>query len=262
MNELDLGRWDWLLLSVALATLASLVQWLLTQSTARAPTRVMVALKRIALSPWVTEPLRLIYAVGLPAALLFGQGALTTRGLGLKPLPLFSLDTDGSAWAGGQWADWARDLGWTALVVLITFVLIWLGDRAARQGASPGKRSWHDPGISLREAVYHQAHWAFYREPFVVLRGVAAGSWLGVIPVALEALLSPMLWEGMRGQDTEYARRVVLRGGIYVATTLVFLQTQNLWIAIAADMVLGWLVLPIPLVETADAADTLTLTPA
>lgn len=252
MNELGFGRWDWLLFSVVLGTLASLLRWLISFSAARSRTQVLLLLQQVVDSPWVTQPLRLAYAVGIPAALLFWERALTTRGLGLKPFPDLAAGMDAPALSGGQWTEWAHDLGWAALVASVTFLLVWIGDRAARQGAPPAQRSHRDLWISLREAVYYQAHWAFYREPFVVLWGLSTGSWLGALPVALEAVLSPMLWEGMRG-DTDYARRVVLRCGLYAATTLVFLQTQNLWVAVAVDILLGWLLVPHPLVDVVPA---------
>jgi hypothetical protein len=253
MDGLELGRWDWLLLSITLGTLGALLHWVMIQTTRRSQTRWAATLASVVQSPWVIQPLRLTYGVGLPAAMLFWQRALTTRGMGLKPLPTFSVETVVPAWAGAQWSDWVRDLGWGALVVSATCLLVLYGDRVARQGAAPQKRARHDLWLSLREGIYHQVHWAFYREPFVVLRGLAAGSWLGALPVALEALLSPLLWEGMRGKETHYARSVVLRCGIYAATTLVFLQTQNLWMAIAADTVLGWVLLPLPAIDASPA---------
>ncbi len=261
MNGMDVGRWDWLLLSVAVATLASLAYWLLAYTAAhpRVPAAVAVV-KRVVDSPWITQPLRLAYAVGLPAVLLFSLGALTTRGLGLKPLPTFSPLDDLAGWSAVQWTEWAGDIGWAVLVSAITFLLVGFGDRVARQGAPVERRSRHDLAISLREAVYYQVHWAFYRESFVVMWGMRAGSWLGALPVALEALLNPMLWERMRGDDRVYARQVVVRGGLYAATTLIFLQTQNLWVALVADAALGWILLPVPLAAPVPApADTPTI---
>jgi len=93
--------------------------------------------------------------------------------------------------------------------------------------------------VALREAIYHQAHWAFYREPFVLLLGVGLGTWAGLIPVAAEALVNPARWTDL--QSPARGRDLLIRVGLAVLSALLFIQTQNIWLAILADTGLLWL---------------------
>lgn len=261
MDDLGFRRGDWLLLSVALATLASLLHWRVLHRAKNTQDKTAVFLARLIENPWFIQPLRLCYAIGIPAALLFWQHALTARGLGLQPFPDFSPSFDIPSWAAGQWIDWLRDLGWGAAVASITGLLVLFGNYVASKNTPVRLDHRHDLGISLREGVYHQAHWAFYREPFVIAYGFPLGCWLGALPVIVEALLNPICWESIQSKDITYARHVVVRSGIYVATNMVFLKAQNLWIALLVDVLLAWLLLPAPFTapENTRSGQTLSL---
>ena len=244
-----LGRWDWLLVSVALATLGSLIRWLVKRQITAGPTLAVGAwqtLESLLSAPLLVHTLRVIYAVGLPAAALFGHRALSAKGLGLKPLPTIHAELiAGSNLSLPGWADWARDLGTTAAIAAALWLLITLGERAAcRWATSPTSRSAARPLVALREAVIHQAHWAFYREPFTFAWGSALGPWLGALPVLIEMLISPLFWERLHQGDPQARRAILVRAGIYVASTLIILETHNLWMALAMDLLLGWLTAP------------------
>ncbi len=246
MTQVRLGRWDWLLVSVALNTLAALVHWVVAQRASSArETSLWRAVRDALESPWLAQPIRLIYGVGLPAAVLFWQRALTTHGLGLQGLPGARDGIGAATTTLARWHDWARDIGWAVAIGAVTGLVIFLGDRAAeRYRATELPPQRHDPATSLREAVYHQVHWAFYREPFVILYGVGLGSWLGALPVLLETLLNPLLWETVHTGGPHHTRAVLVRGALFVAGVMTYLKTGNLWVAIAMDMLLGWALLP------------------
>jgi hypothetical protein len=244
-----LGRWDWLLVSIALATLASLTRWIVDRqvaSGATVATQAWQLLERLLCAPWLVHTLRVIYAVGLPAAALLGHRALSATGLGLKPLPTTGTELVGvTNLSLPSWADWVSDLGTTATVAAGAWLLITLGERAARRWSTPdASRPPHSPFAALREAVIHQAHWAFYREPFIFTWGPVLGPWLGALPVLVEMLISPLFWERLHRGGGQARRAVLIRAGIFVASTLIILQTQNLWMALALDCVLGWLTAP------------------
>ncbi|MGC9522173.1 MAG: hypothetical protein ACP5HG_09895 [Anaerolineae bacterium] len=246
MSGVRLGRWDWLLASVALNTLAALVHWVVVQqaSSPHEP-RVWQALRDLLESPWFAQPLRLLYGVGLPAAVLFWQRGLTTHGLGLQGLPGARDGVGDTNTPAVRWHDWAGDIGWAVAIGAVTGLVVVLGDLAARRsGRTPPGRQRHDLGTSLREAVYYQVHWAFYREPFVVLQGATVGSWVGALPVLVEALLNPALWETVHAGEPRNTRAVLIRGALFVAGVLIYLKTSNLWVAIVVDMLLGWALLP------------------
>jgi hypothetical protein len=244
MTSPALSRWDWLLASVTLGTLGSLIHWALLFSFRRRSEELKDFPRDLLTSPWIIHPLRLIYAVGIPAAAFLWQRTLTTRGLGLQPLPGILIRQDTSLASESLWRDWARDLGWTIIVAVSTTLLVAIGDHSAQRLSAPHPKRRRNLGVALREAVYHQVHWAFYREPFVINWGMASGSWLGALLVVGETLLNPMVWQGVRNQGETYARTLLVRAGLLVASTLLYLQTQNLWLGIVMDALLGWILLP------------------
>jgi hypothetical protein len=216
-------RWIWLIGSVGVAMSAAILQWILERWPQR-PSDDAPHARDVAARAWLVQPLRLLYAVGIPAAALLWRGTLTSRGLGLHP--------PGSA------TDWMQDLGWGAAIVALTGGALLLGDLQARRLTERTPSTHHNLGVALREAVYHEAHWAFYREPFVLLWGAGPGAWAGLIPVALEALANPARWTDM--QRPHRGRDLVVRAGVAVASAMLYIQTQNLWLALGADALLGW----------------------
>ena len=233
-----LERWVWLNVSLVIALLASALRWFLErphllERLTNAPPTLQRPVWEI---PWIIQPLRLLYAVGIPAAALLWRGALTPSGLGLKPF--FWTADQALSTASGSWNIWVRDLGWTCAFACVFWVLVAIADRSAKQ-LSPPRTTRRSVSVSLREAVYHQAHWAFYREPFVLLLGVGMGSWAGLLPVAGEALLNPARWTDL--QSPTRGRDLLIRVGLAVLSAMLFIQTQNIWLMLLADAGLTWL---------------------
>ncbi len=183
-------------------------------------------------NPWFIQPLRLLYAVGIPAAAFLWRGVLTTSGLGLQQF--FWIDNQAFDMAPGSWDNWVRDIGWTCAMAFGFWLLVIIADHTTRSRVTQRR-----PDVALREAIYHQAHWAFYREPFVLLLGVGLGTWAGLIPVAAEALVNPARWTDL--QSPARGRDLLIRVGLAVLSALLFIQTQNIWLAILADTGLLWL---------------------
>ncbi len=244
---MTLNRWDWLLVSLALGALGSLIRWLVDRQIASGPTvavSVWEALDRILGSPWLMQALRIIYAVGLPAAALFGYRALSARGLGLKPLPAPGIEHLLGTLDLPTWTDWMRDLGVTIAIAAGFWLVVLAGDRAARRWATVALPQRTGGVLAvLREAVIYQAHWAFYREPFVFTWGPAVGPWLAALLILAQVLINPLFWERLRAGGAPAGRPPLIRAGIFVASTLVFLQTQSLWMALLLDLLVGWLAL-------------------
>ncbi len=234
-----LERWVWLNVSLVIALLASALRWFLERphlqerlraNTSPAPYRAVWDM------PWIIHPLRLLYAVGIPAVALLWRGALTPSGLGLKPF-FWAADQTLSS-LSGSWHSWVRDLGWTCAFAGGFWILVTLADRTVKR-LSPPRETRHNLSAALREAVYHQAHWAFYREPFVLLFGVGMGAWLGLLPVAGEALLNPARWTDL--QSPTRGRDLLIRVSLAVLSAMLFIQTQNIWLLILADTALAWI---------------------
>ncbi len=252
MAPVTVGRWDWLLISIIVGTFASLIRWFVAHQAETATTHgAWRQGEAILASPWVAGPLRLAYAVGLPAIALFWQSALSARGLGLLPLPV---TRSGPALDGlffPTWDVWIKGLGWMVGISAAFWLIVVLGDVAARErrGNAPasGRRLIHlSPGALPRiveDAVVYQIHWAFYREPFIFLWGTPLGIWLGAIPVVFEVAINPRLWEQLHAEGPPAVRAVLVRGGIFVASALVMIYTQNLWMALGLDLLVGALAL-------------------
>jgi len=251
MSDARIDRWDWLLGSIVLATLASLTHWLLHYVTRAAGERkaadgIWLRVLRTIESPWVTLPIRLIYAIGIPAAALFWQGALTARGLGLQPMLAVTLALPGAdnvTQSGNPGQAWGDDLNRLVVVAGVTALVMAVGSRIARQLAPQSTTGKRNLGVAILEAVYHEVHWAFYREPFIYSWGIGLGSWLGALPVLLETSVNLMFWERLHTRGAAYQRQILVRAGLFVASTQLYLLTQNLWLAIALDALVGWLAL-------------------
>ncbi len=223
-------RWVWLGGSLLLGVLASWLNHVLH----RLPQPWAKAWLEWRGRPWVEQGLRFLYAVGIPAAALLWQGALTPRGLGLQPVSWTE-----HASPEGVWQAWARDIGNALLLASAALGVYGLAQAQARRLTGNALPREHDPSIALREAVYHQAHWAFYREPFVLLWGPGVGTWIGLLPVLLEALLNPARWADLRVPERSHA--LLTRALLAIVGALLFATTQNLWLGLSVDLLLGWI---------------------
>jgi hypothetical protein len=93
------------------------------------------------------------------------------------------------------------------------------------------------------DALYDQVHWAFYRSgPILWLDDLYGGVFAGLALVLLEAVLNPAHRWAL--EDPETAAPPLIRLGIAWISALLFLETHNLWLTIAAHLVLitlcGW----------------------
>ncbi len=187
-------------------------------------------------APTLFQALRFIYFVGLPfAALLWGRDAVVARHLGLKSLILPSEPAralEGSL--STNWSSWINDLGWAAVVGLGSLALLLLAGltyhRAlrdlTRQDPDVKTPGWH----TLRETVYEEIHWAFYRNAPIAMLGAYEGTWVGLALVGLEAGLNPMWRDALRIPGRAWSR--LSQGALAVVSAVVFLRTQNLWLAL------------------------------
>ncbi len=222
-TEVLLERWFWLSVSVFVALFVSWANWAWQALGRKVDKQLLLWLESPLVAPGY-QVARILYAVGFPILLLLGRGALSQRGLGLQ------------TWSGHNITDWASDLGWVIGISVGLWGMITLSEHTVCRITGTKFSYHHDWGIALREAIYHQVHWAFYREPFILL-WPTYGVWGGLLPTCLEALGNPARWRDL--STPQRARDLLIRAAFAVASGLIYLQTQNLWLAIASDMTLG-----------------------
>lgn len=245
------AAWTWLGASFVLAVVAANVAWFFRTPRSNPIGSTVTRLVGSPRAPGLYEAARLLYYIGLPfAALLLGRDAVTARLLGLQPLELTAA---GPGEVGDvitqNWLDWARDAGWAAVAGAAVFVFLlvawWTYRRALasadfREERGPAQASgW----TQLREAAYHEAHWAFYRNaPLIALRseveGAYLGIWIGLGVVALEAALNPEWRWGL--SLPEQAPQRLIRVALALLSALLFWRTQNLWLALLLHFAISW----------------------
>lgn len=229
-------RWAWLAGSILLAFLVSWIGWAFRHMEGR-PRRIYNAWCAWPGRPWVEQTARLLYTVGIPALALFWRGALKESGLGLQPFPWQETSVITTS-LPATWDNWLGDI-LSALALGTTLILLVAVARRPLQRAniSPSVRT-HDVAVSLREAVVHEIHWSFYREPFILLWSADIGVWIGALVTLLEAALNPARWADLRNPTAAYD--LLLRASLAVSSASLFLLTHNIWIAILMHALLFW----------------------
>jgi hypothetical protein len=248
MPALDLASgeaWLWLAASLLMAALWTNLAWLFSPwaEAGRLPhdseslaERIVVQLANWHFARVLFQGLRLLYYVGLPfAALFWGYDAVISRFFGLQRLVLPTSGAPGQrASINANWLDWGHDIGWTAVLGLASWGVLltagWVRRRAVSDSDGPPPGSRASGGETLREALYHEIHWAFYRNAPIVTLGLYWGTWMGLTLAALEALANPVWRRGLR--NPARAATLLLRAAMAVVSSLLFLRTQNLWLSV------------------------------
>ncbi len=227
-------RWVWLGGSLLLAVVATQAAWWL-----RRWGKSQAQVDRLVSSPFfplLLQATRLLYAIGLPfAALVWGHDAVVGRLLGLQPL-------------AANWTDWARDVSWAVGLGFAAWAVLAAGWWAVRRAGSDSEPIYIPASawLLLREAAFHEVHWAFYRNaPIVALwatmgaaRGTYWGTWAGVGLVALEAALNP--WYRSALGDNSRRPAKLVRAGLSTLSAALYLETGNLWLAILTHWAVTW----------------------
>lgn len=233
--------WIWLGGSLSLAVLSANAGWFFRRPRSGTIGEVVTRLVSWPFSPWLLQTARLLIYIGVPfAALLWGRDAVTRGLLGLQPfeLPSFSGQPTGGVLAS-NWLDWARDTGWAIALGASGWVLLATGWWAYRRaltttsrGGGGGEPIKTDSSgwVLLREAAYHEVHWAFYRNAPIFTLGKYWGIWAGLTLVGLEAVLNPAWRQGLT--EAKQAPTQLMRVAWAVVSSILYLQSENLWLAL------------------------------
>jgi hypothetical protein len=216
--------WLWIATSVLLSALINGLTWRCHSTGSRKHSLLQWPLSLF------REAGRFLYFVGLPyVALLSGLIPATEVGLVNR--------------------DWLRDLtlllplGLGALLILVLLrALVMWREGTASGGVAPSELPlpfW----TRLRESVYQEINWAFYRSaPLLALEDRAQGIALGLGIVALEAWLNPAWRE--RWRHPSLASTALRTASLAVLMAVIFGITGNLWVTLALHLAVetagGW----------------------
>ncbi|MFQ6101906.1 MAG: hypothetical protein ACE5OS_11835 [Anaerolineae bacterium] len=247
MPELTVARsegWLWLTGSLLLAILWANLAWFFRQPRSGTIGEFVTRLVAWHFSPWLFQLLRLLYYIGVPyAALLWGHSAVVERYLGL------SSGGEVGADVAARWLDWTCDAGWAVALGIGAWALLALGWWTHRRALATASEESTVAGancsgwVLLREAAYHEVHWAFYRNAPIVMWEKHTGDaywgiWGGLALVTLEAVLNPAWRKGLA--DLQEAPAHLMRGALAVVSSVLFLLTGNLWLALALHWGVSW----------------------
>jgi hypothetical protein len=252
----------WVLGSLALAAIVTNLAWLASPGRPRkdspSQSSVWESLEPLAWLAWA------LFLFLIPVA-AWWAGALSPYLMGLS-----ELDWAGALVSGGLLA---------ATIVGITIFgwLVYRHTLPARARAGGQLRPWLAP----IDSALLQWHWAFYRAGVIGWLTLAAhantagpvaflapftkqplywGSWLGMILVLVEWALNPASRRSLSyaRRDPAYApaaERTVIRMGLAVATTALFILTRNFWLLLICHVIVETAVfafLPAPVVPIAE----------
>ena len=161
--------------------------------------------------------------VGIPfLALIIGAAGRNVMALGADL-------TDPNALAGFTFPNWVRGVGTVCAVVAVVLLTLWLGARAAPRG-QPWSMGW----MGVRDAIYNEVHWTFYRAaPALLLADPYWGVVIGVGLVLGEWFISSAT--EMSPTTAEGRQYLTLRLACLFASSFLYLATYNLWLMIVAD---------------------------
>ena len=208
----------WVALSFVLHAVASDLAWHYRRPRPGRLGRWVEGLRSWPYTSWLLQGLRFLYYIGIPYLALL-RGAALPRLMGLSGLD----------WPKG--VSLGVPLGGGAFLVL---ALIWWWYARAIAGL-PNPSADPDPAASwwvvLREVIYVESHWAFYRcLPILLLDDYYTGVFLGFLLVSLEWWISPA-WRAALSLP-EGAPNVLMSWSMAFAMAIVFLFVRNLWLIV------------------------------
>ncbi|HET7090008.1 MAG TPA: hypothetical protein VFL17_15330 [Anaerolineae bacterium] len=150
--------------------------------------RIGAALRVSPPGQWLLEGAQFAYFLGVPYLALL-TGAFAPSDVGLQGSPALDLLL---GWAA---EEWMRALGQAIALGLLTLLVVrlltWQIRRAGGCGAAAMEIVDASAAHSIRDGIYAEVHWSFYRALPMVLWGDAGrAALLGIALAAAEALLA------------------------------------------------------------------------
>ena len=216
-----------LVLSIVIYALAANIGWAASAPRGERFGRLVGWTRRFRLRVALFEIARWVYYLAFPWATLV-LGYSTMRALGI--------------WGLDWFLNW-----WVGLIVAvggaITFVWVWKPYAQSEHPDAMDLTGWNGARQVL-EAIYQEAHWAFYRSgPVLWLGDYYWGSFIGLALALIEGWSNPAVRANIR--DITRADAPLWAGSLAIVSVLVFSYTQNTWYCLGVHLVLNFILRPL-----------------
>ncbi len=223
-----LPAWLAVVLHAVVYVTASNVSWLLRLPQPGRRGRWLERTRALGSRLHLGEALRLAFYLGVPYLLLV-DGWLSPLDVGLADL------------------DWISGVGWTAALAgassALLLALWWPYRRLQQTTGTPDAHRLAQPwgwAFVLRDVLYLEAWWAFWRTPFVWWLGAYRGVYVGMGAVLLALLLNRRAW---RELGTPGLREQLALGlSMACLSTTVYVYTRNFWLCVSTHLVVRVLI--------------------
>lgn len=215
----------WVSLSIGFYALGAQLAWHYQKPRTGRVGSWVETLKRWRYHHWLREVMGFLYYIGIPYAALL-RGVALPRLMGLT-------DPD---WVKGVGLGVTLGVGTLSLLALIwwwyTRAITALPQLTREQwGNGLGFAGYADGWVLLREVIYLETHWAFYRgATILLLDDDYIGTFLGFLLVTLEWAINPA-WR-MDLNSPWRSVNILIRWSMAFAMSIIFLLTHNLWVLV------------------------------
>lgn len=217
----------WIALSMVLHSLGTNLAWHYRRPRSGRFGHWAERAKDWAYIPWLLQAMRFLYYIGIPYMALL-------RGIALPSL------------MGLTNLNWFEGIGWGTFFGLGAFLLLaFIWRYHLRSLASWPLRGKHSLDLTLdwrklvREAVYQEVHWAFYRcGPTLLFDDHYPGVFLGLLLNSLEWWSDPA-WRSSLTRPGQ-AEGALMGWSIAFVMALIYLFVRNLWLVLPIHFALSW----------------------
>jgi len=214
----------WMVFSIGLYVLGADIAWHYSRSRSDRLGQWAETLKEWPHRHWLLEAARFLYYIGIPYAALL-RGVALPRLMGLTHLDWVKGIGLGAALGGGAFLFSALIWWWYARAIAALPLSV-----RQRRGESSGNDSTNG-WILLREVIYLQTHWAFYRSAAILfLDNQYTGVFLGFLLVTLEWSLNPA-WRANLSLPWRSVN-ILTRWSMAFVMAIIFLFVRNLWLLV------------------------------
>jgi hypothetical protein len=215
----------WVVFSIGLYALGADIAWHYRRPRSGRLGQWAEAVKGWPYRYWLLGAVRFLYYIGIPYAALL-RGVALPRLMGLTHLDWVKGTGLGTALGGGTFLLLAL-IGWWYARAMDALPFAAREEQRTSLEFAGSANGW----VLLREVIYLETHWAFYRSAVILLLdNHYAGVFLGFLLVTLEWSIDPA-WR----TDLSLPWRsvsILLRWSMAFVMAIIFLFVRNLWLLV------------------------------